>query len=137
MHDAAEDQGGMATLERIKYEFGTEVANIVANCSDTLETPKPSWVTRKQNYINALPQYSDSTRLVSAADKLDNLRDLTSEYGQFGEKMWEKFSGTRDQTVWYYRSLIEIYMKYGPQRLGQEVKAQLDLLEHQFTINNN
>ena len=137
LHDAAEDQGGMATLERIKYEFGTEVANIVANCSDTLETPKPSWVTRKQNYIDALPQYSDSTRLVSAADKLDNLRDLTSEYGQFGEKMWEKFSGTRDQTVWYYRSLIEIYMKYGPQRLGQEVKAQLDLLEHQFTINNN
>jgi (p)ppGpp synthase/HD superfamily hydrolase len=43
LHDAPEDQGGEATLNRIRTEFGERVAEIVAGCTDTLEQPKPPW----------------------------------------------------------------------------------------------
>ncbi len=129
LHDAAEDQGGLATLKRIESKFGKEVAQIVADCSDTFEEKKPDWLTRKQNYINSLPNHSPSTLLVSAADKLDNIRDINREYDEVGEELWSKFTGTKEQTIWYYRSLAEIYVKHGPKNIGKEILVQLALLE--------
>lgn len=35
LHDAAEDQGGQATLNEIQKRFGTQVAQIVADCTDS------------------------------------------------------------------------------------------------------
>ena len=40
LHDTVEDQGGPATLEEIKRNFGDEVARIVEECSDTDVEPK-------------------------------------------------------------------------------------------------
>jgi (p)ppGpp synthase/HD superfamily hydrolase len=36
LHDAVEDQGGRATLRKIKTKFGTRVAAIVEVCSDSV-----------------------------------------------------------------------------------------------------
>jgi (p)ppGpp synthase/HD superfamily hydrolase len=49
LHDAAEDQGGDATLAEIEKRFGADVAAIVKQCSDTVVTPKPPWHQRKEN----------------------------------------------------------------------------------------
>ncbi len=129
LHDAAEDQGGIKTLDEIRSKFGEDVAQIVADCSDTFEAKKPDWQTRKQLYIDAMPHHAYSSRLVSAADKLDNLRDINREYDQMGEKVWSKFKGTKAQTIWYYRSLGEIFVQYGPTNLGKEILAQVASLE--------
>ena len=51
LHDAAEDQGGRATLREIGRKFGKKVAAIVEACSDTFETPKPPWLERKKEHI--------------------------------------------------------------------------------------
>lgn len=50
LHDAAEDQGGAATLAEIEKRFGPAVAAIVEQCSDTVVTPKPPWRQRKEDY---------------------------------------------------------------------------------------
>ena len=42
LHDAVEDQGGAAMLERINV-FGSRVAAIVVACSDSMGEPKPPW----------------------------------------------------------------------------------------------
>jgi (p)ppGpp synthase/HD superfamily hydrolase len=101
LHDAAEDQGGLPTLKLIRDTFGTEVAKIVEDCSDTFEDPKPDWLTRKQKYITELPTHSNSARLVSAADKLDNIRDIVAGYMRDGETFWDRFNGSREQILWY------------------------------------
>src|SRR3954454_7220663 len=51
LHDAAEDHGGRARLEDIRSKFGDAVARIVEDCTDSWDTPKPSWLARKQAYI--------------------------------------------------------------------------------------
>ena len=51
MHDAVEDQGGLKTLIKIRKLFGSKVAKIVDECSDTIVVPKPPWLARKKKYI--------------------------------------------------------------------------------------
>src|ERR1700753_105950 len=50
LHDAAEDQGGEATLALIEAKFGGGVARIVADCTDAWNEPKPAWRERKEAY---------------------------------------------------------------------------------------
>src|SRR5438309_10712052 len=50
LHDAAEDQGGKATLNQVREKFGPEVAQIVADCTDSWTEPKPPWRPRKEAY---------------------------------------------------------------------------------------
>ena len=112
LHDAAEDQGGEQTLDEIRTKFGADVADIVEECSDTMVTPKPPWRQRKEDYIAHLGKASDSTVLVSMADKLDNARAILRDLRRFGPPLWERFSTTDPQDhLWYYQSLLEVYRR--------------------------
>jgi (p)ppGpp synthase/HD superfamily hydrolase len=85
LHDAAEDQGGRPTLERIREACGDEIARIVEGCSDSLaedDTRKEEWKVRKQRYLDHLVHASASVRLVTAADKLHNARSLLRDLHQ-------------------------------------------------------
>jgi hypothetical protein len=46
-------------------------------------------------------------RLVSAADKLYNVREILADLRQHGESVWERFKGGREGSLWYYRSLVQ------------------------------
>ena len=109
LHDAIEDQGGHATREAIRRHFGDTVTAIVDGCTDSDETPKPPWRQRKQAYIDRISTASGSVRLVSAADKLYNVRSILKDYRQLGDLVWERFKGGKDGSLWYYRSLVEAF----------------------------
>lgn len=114
LHDAVEDQGGPATLEEIKNNFGDDAARIVSECSDTDEEPKPPWRERKQAYIDHLAEVGDDTLLVSVADKLDNARSMLRDYHEHGPKLWERFTRKNPQDhLWYYGELLNAYRKRG------------------------
>jgi (p)ppGpp synthase/HD superfamily hydrolase len=109
LHDAAEDQGGDATLDEIEKRFGRDVARIVDECSDTVVTPKPPWRQRKESYVAHLHEASDSTIRVSMADKLDNARAILRDLRRHGPQVWQRFNTDDPQEhLWYYRSLLEV-----------------------------
>ncbi len=130
LHDAIEDQGGDATRQEIRRRFGDKVTTIVEGCTDTDQTPKPPWRARKEAYLAHLPAASASVRLVSAADKLHNARTLVSDYRQLGEKLWQRFNGGRDGTLWYYRELIKAYRRAGTSPLVEELALVVDELHN-------
>src|SRR5215472_15366785 len=72
LHDVVEDCGGAPMLKEVRRRFGKRVADIVDGCTDAYEIPKPPWRERKESYIERLKSESSGTRLVSAADKLNN-----------------------------------------------------------------
>jgi (p)ppGpp synthase/HD superfamily hydrolase len=117
LHDAAEDHGGHEQLKAIAGRFGAEVTQIVAECSDALVeegADKGAWLERKQRYIAHLRSIGTSrsgTMLVSAADKLYNLRSIFSDLRrpEVGEAVFKRFSGGRWGTLWYYRTLADLY----------------------------
>jgi (p)ppGpp synthase/HD superfamily hydrolase len=130
LHDAAEDQGGQRTLAEIGRKFGPEVADIVAQCSDTFEVPKPPWQERKERYIAHLDEASDDTILVSLADKLDNARAILRDYRAEGDDLWKRFSVDDPQKhLWYYRSLLEVYERRNNTWLVDELRRVIDTLE--------
>jgi len=131
LHDAPEDQGGEERLEDIRARFGDEVAEIVAGCSDTFETPKPEWKERKERYIAHVRGASNSVRLVSAADKLHNARSVLSDYRKLGGALWERFNGGREGTLWYYGALVEAFREAetSPSIVG-ELDRTVTELEH-------
>ena len=127
LHDAVEDQGGPPTREEIQRRFGAEVVAIVDGCSDTDQAPKPPWQARKETYLAGLSHESASVRLVSAADKLHNARDILGAYRSLGEALWGRFNGGRAGTLWYYRALVDVY------RATDTVPALVDELDRAVT----
>jgi (p)ppGpp synthase/HD superfamily hydrolase len=112
LHDAVEDRGGAAMREEIRARFGDRVSAIVDACSDTDVKPKPPWRERKEAYIAHLREASRSARLVSAADKLDNARAILADYRVLGEGLWSRFNAGREDTIWYYRSIVETLERF-------------------------
>jgi (p)ppGpp synthase/HD superfamily hydrolase len=114
LHDAPEDQGGRARLDDIRKRFGARVAQIVEDCSDTFEQPKPPWRPRKERYVEHLRLHAtDDALVVVVADKLHNARSLVDELRRDGARVWTRFNAGRDEQLWYYRALAEVFSARG------------------------
>ena len=110
LHDAVEDGGGPPMLERIRMEFGDDVARIVDANSDADTEPKPPWLQRKQDYIAAIAHKAPDELRVSLADKLHNARAILLDYRTHGEELWSRFRmGAGRAILWYYRELYEAF----------------------------
>ena len=113
LHDMVEDCGGAERLVEIRKKFGDDVAKIVDGCTDTDQTPKPPWRERKEAYLTHLKESESSTRLVSASDKLHNTRAILADLRRHGPEVFERFSGKKEGTLWYYRALVTGFRQHG------------------------
>lgn len=130
LHDAAEDQGGKPRLDEIHQKFGDRVAEIVAGCTDAYEEPKPPWRPRKEAYIVHIATAAHSVRLVSNADKLHNARAILADFREVGEVIWDRFTASKEETLWYYRSLANLFLdKPASPFLARELERAVKTLE--------
>lgn len=124
LHDAVEDQGGLAQLEEIRARFGEDVAQIVADCTDDLAGTKAQastadqkfaeWRARKEVYLASLAHKAPRSLAVSLADKTHNAAAINADLRQYGTVVWSRFTGRRDGTLWYYRSLADAFERLAP-----------------------
>jgi len=129
LHDVVEDCGGMPRLREIRKQFGPRVAKIVEGCTDSFGEPKAEWVERKKDYLREVKHADVETRLVSASDKLHNVRTILADYRQDGEAIWTRFSGKKEGTLWYYRALSDEYQRRSPNRITRELEIVVAELE--------
>jgi (p)ppGpp synthase/HD superfamily hydrolase len=129
LHDVVEDCGGAPMLKEVRRRFGKHVAEMVDGCTDADTEPKPPWRERKEKYIRRLKKESTDTRLVSAADKLNNIRSIISDYRAIGESVWSRFNGGREGTLWYYRTLRDEFLRHKPNRITRELDLAVRELE--------
>jgi (p)ppGpp synthase/HD superfamily hydrolase len=136
LHDSAEDQGGKARLEDIRNRFGEHVARIVEACSDSLANTakgerKAPAKERRENYLAHLRKADEDILNVSLADKVHNaraiLRDLRK--ADVGEKVFERFSQNKQETLSYYSRLAEIFCERLPGQLSNELREIVEVLE--------
>ncbi len=133
LHDAVEDQGGRPRLREIQRKFGKRVAHIVDGCTDSYTEPKSPWMDRKREYLERLAGESDEVRLVSAADKLSNVRETLYEVRVHGDSVFDRFAGGKDGTLWYYRSLVKELRRAGSNALIEELDRVVTELERVAT----
>ena len=129
LHDVVEDCGGMPRLEEISRRFGKRVARMVDGCTDSYETPKPPWLERKKEYLERVRSEEPDTLLVSCADKLHNTRSLLRHLRARGEAAWELYNGGREGTLWYYRTLRDLYLEKIPGLLPDELAGVIARIE--------
>ncbi|MEN9217177.1 MAG: HD domain-containing protein, partial [Gloeomargarita sp. HHBFW_bins_162] len=135
LHDSVEDGPRTSGRSRAQIEseiavqFGENVLRIVLGCTDTWgEGEKPDWWLRKTTYIQHLEDADDDILLVSNADKLHNAQCLWRDYQQMGDALWERFTGGKSGTLWYYQSLAEVFNRRRPSPLASELKTVVDLM---------
>ncbi|XWK89054.1 MAG: HD domain-containing protein [Phormidium sp.] len=128
LHDSIEDCGGAETRQAILMLFGERVTNIVDGCTESDVIPKPPWRDRKLLYLEKMRDASPSVLRVSLADKLHNARSILTDLYRHGDAVWHKFNAGKEGTLWFYRSLIEIYEAATNNFLLDELKRIVDLL---------
>jgi GTP pyrophosphokinase len=131
LHDAAEDHGGTLRLKDIELNFGSNVARMVEGLSDSLvedSSNKESWQQRKEEYIERLQGECADVRLISAADKLYNARTILEDYRVIGPEIWDRFKRGRDEQLWYFNALLEVFKSFGESRIVGELERVIDTL---------
>ena len=129
LHDVVEDCGGAPMLKEVRRRFGQRVAKIVDGCTDADTYPKPPWRERKEKYIRHLPQrrcrYAAGFR-----------RRQTQQYpldpqrlSCVGESVWSRFNGGREGTLWYYRTLRDVFLLRKPNRITRDFDLAVKELE--------
>jgi GTP pyrophosphokinase len=69
------------------------------------------------------------TKLVSASDKLHNVRAILMDYRKEGERLWSRFNGGKKGALWYYRALVNAFSGERIRPLVQELDRTLTQLE--------
>ncbi len=122
LHDTVEDCASVSE-ERVRENFGAEVARIVLALTDTLPGDSPErkspWRQRKLAYIASLEKLDERGRLVAFCDKLDNLRSLSDDLRVGGVATLERFSASPRQTRWYYETVRSV-LGASPTAIAQE-----------------
>ncbi len=129
LHGAAEDQGGAPRLWDIRRHFGSEVATIVKELTDSSEYPRPPWRRRKERYLIHLAESSPAALRVSLADKLVNVRSLTRDYRIKGEDLWESSGRSKRDVLWYYRTMVARFEELRPGPLADELSRAVGEFE--------
>ena len=116
LHDALEDCADQISAEALEKKFGERVRRLVEACTDTPPGfdggEKPPWQDRKRGYMARLRSGEIPWR-VSLADKLHNARSILRDHRTVGDEVWERFSASKEDTLWYYRSLVQAYRDAG------------------------
>jgi (p)ppGpp synthase/HD superfamily hydrolase len=132
LHDAVEDQGGLRTAEMIRSWYGARVVELVLHCTDSVtdETEdKLPWLDRKTAYIERLRHADAAVALITAADKLHNLRAIVRDLEDHGPATLQRFNQP-DQLVWYYQSVTEVLSPFADQVPYRQLLRTLDDLSH-------
>ncbi|MGA2219437.1 MAG: HD domain-containing protein [Terracidiphilus sp.] len=125
LHDTVEDYGGLVRLEDVRQNFGPNVARMVEGLTDSFVEDagsKGPWQERKEAYINRLRTEPADVQLISAADKLYNAKAILDDYRDIGPGIWSRFKRRRNEQLWYFNALLEVFKAAGGGRTVQELE---------------
>jgi GTP pyrophosphokinase len=139
LHDAIEDApkrlGASGVRGAIEERFGAEVLKIVEGCTHSDAQPKPPWKRRKEQYIRRIAREDASTLLVSASDKLHNVRAILSDFRVEGIRVFERFNkeAGMDGTIGYYRGLVIAFLAQNKRLEDSRLNRLLNELDRTVT----
>lgn len=109
LHDTVEDTA--ATLEEIKEQFGSRIAELVAAESENKRensSPSATWKIRKEETIAHLKTATAEVKMLTLGDKLSNIRSICRDYETMGDALWQRFNQKdKNEHRWYYKSIAD------------------------------
>lgn len=131
LHDVLEDT--KTEPIDIKSKFGEKVLKYVLSVTEPNKVDP--WELRKQKYIEGTKTASLRILQIKCADKFDNLSQIKRDIKKYGEEVWERFNGSKDQINWYYKSLCDIFLERFKRtediELAQALKLKINEVFHE------
>lgn len=125
LHDTIEDTD--TSYDDIKQNFGQRIADLVNGES---EDKSKTWRERKAHTVQTLKNAPLDVKIITMGDKLSNIRSIAKDYGEIGDKLWDRFNEKRkSEQEWYYRGLLDCFEEL---KNTLEYKEYKDLLESVF-----
>ena len=56
-------------------------------------------------------------------------RSILADYRHVGDKVWKRFTGRKQGTLWYYRELVKAFREVGPHLMAEELGRVVTQLE--------
>lgn len=108
LHDTLEDTD--YTALELEEDFGEKVSVLVQTLTEpkTRGKRKLSWEERKAAYLEQLKQGPDEALVISAADKIHNMRSIVEEYYGDPARFLRDFPGDLDQRAMQYQELSNL-----------------------------
>lgn len=130
LHDYLEDVKE-ATVEELRRDFGDRVARMVLALSDATSTEKDPWQERKERYLARLRHEPPEVKLISVADKLHNATSIVRDLREVGDAVFDRFSADREQTLWYYRQVVDALGDGWSHSLLDELRRTVDTMHRE------
>ena len=105
LHDSLEDTD--YTSEELEADFGKKVREIVEGVTESRKDEKKqfTWAERKDKYLEALSKAPRESLLISAADKIHNMRSIVEEYAGNEAQFKKDFSAAPELVIEKYERL--------------------------------
>lgn len=130
LHDVLEDvPPSVYSAEDMTAEFGARVTEMVRGVSEekTAGEEAPPWRIRKEGYLAALADDSEECLLISAADKIHNLRSMASAHGRLGDAMWDVFNAGPEEKLWFYGAIADtVAERLGDREASRQLRQAVD-----------
>ena len=130
LHDVLEDvPPSVYSAADMTADFGERVTEMVRGVSEekTAGQETPPWRVRKEGYLAQLADDSPECLLISAADKIHNLRSMVAAHGRLGDAMWELFTAGPDEKLWFYRAIADtVGERLGDCAASRELRQAVD-----------
>jgi (p)ppGpp synthase/HD superfamily hydrolase len=117
LHDTLEDTD--TTVDEIEINFGKNVLSIVIG---ETEDKSKTWKERKQGTIDRVKSGNMETQLVACADKLSNIMSIYADKLEVGEAVFERFSSSKDNVKWYYKTIVKSLDKIDTYKMKVELE---------------
>ncbi len=130
LHDVLEDvPPSVYSAADMTAEFGERVTGLVRGVSEdkTAGHQTPPWRVRKEGYLAQLADGSPECLLISAADKIHNLRSMVAAHGRLGDGMWEAFNAGPEEKLWFYGAIADaVSRRLGDCAASRELRRAVD-----------
>jgi (p)ppGpp synthase/HD superfamily hydrolase len=131
VHDVLEDTP--VTEDELRRELGDTVADIVRTVSEDHSVDwrmvENGWEKRKQAYVEAVRNGSESVKAVSIIDKIHNLQSLLDAYTKQGSALWSHFNRGKEAKLWFETSMLAMFRETWHHPLVDEYAALVARME--------
>ncbi len=108
LHDTLEDTD--YTTDELREDFGGYVRDIVEGVSEPQHTKQKtySWREQKKAYAKQLKDAPQGSLMVSAADKIHNMRSIVEEYFDNHDRFVQDFGGSLQERIEMYQDIADV-----------------------------
>jgi (p)ppGpp synthase/HD superfamily hydrolase len=108
LHDTLEDTD--YTADELEEDFGGTVRELVESVTEPIDTKEKlhTWRERKDYYSHQLKNAPHDALIVSAADKIHNMRSIVEEYFDDFHRFVADFGGSLDERILVYQEISNV-----------------------------